>query len=200
MRRREPGGPRRRPVRSPVLRIMVLVAGALILSGVSWVAGTVAAVALAAGVEAVAVPVAVGGLVVLQPAERGQDGVWRTWSGPQSCGTCTTPTDTAFINSGFVLGLYQDANHVNWVGCWGAALARMDEILALCRPRGIAVIEDACHALGGTYPLNETVPVGSYKGSAAAVFSLGWVLTGRGSFSRCCESITRSCWKFLSEA
>lgn len=43
MRRREPGGPRRRPVRSPVLRIVVLVAGALILSGVSWVAGTVAA-------------------------------------------------------------------------------------------------------------------------------------------------------------
>jgi UDP-4-amino-4,6-dideoxy-N-acetyl-beta-L-altrosamine transaminase len=47
----------------------------------------------------------------------------------------------------------------------------MPRIKEIADRHGITVFEDACHALGGTYPLNESVPVGSYKGSAAAVFS-----------------------------
>ena len=58
---------------------------------------------------------------------RYRDGVWRTWGASESCGSCTSPGDTSFINTGYVLGLYQDLDHVNWVGCWGASLSRMDD-------------------------------------------------------------------------
>ncbi|MBX7200706.1 MAG: UDP-4-amino-4,6-dideoxy-N-acetyl-beta-L-altrosamine transaminase [Rhodospirillaceae bacterium] len=59
----------------------------------------------------------------------------------------------------------------------------MPRIAEIADRHGITVFEDACHALGGTYPLNETVPVGSYKGSAAAVFSfhpIKAITTGEG--------------------
>lgn len=59
----------------------------------------------------------------------------------------------------------------------------MPRIKEIADRHGITVFEDACHALGGTYPLNESVPVGSYKGSAAAVFSfhpIKAITTGEG--------------------
>jgi dTDP-4-amino-4,6-dideoxygalactose transaminase len=34
---------------------------------------------------------------------------------------------------------------------YGGFPCRMDEILAICRPRGVSVIEDACHGPGGSY-------------------------------------------------
>ena len=59
----------------------------------------------------------------------------------------------------------------------------MPRIKEIADRQGITVFEDACHALGGTYPLNESVPVGSFKGSAAAVFSfhpIKAITTGEG--------------------
>lgn len=59
----------------------------------------------------------------------------------------------------------------------------MPRIKEIADRHGITVFEDACHALGGTYPLNESVPVGSYKGSAGAVFSfhpIKAITTGEG--------------------
>ncbi len=59
----------------------------------------------------------------------------------------------------------------------------MPRIKEIADRHGITVFEDACHALGGTYPLNESVPVGSYNGSAAAVFSfhpIKAITTGEG--------------------
>jgi dTDP-4-amino-4,6-dideoxygalactose transaminase len=34
---------------------------------------------------------------------------------------------------------------------YGGNLARMDDLLSMCRERGIALIEDSCHAIGATY-------------------------------------------------
>jgi UDP-4-amino-4,6-dideoxy-N-acetyl-beta-L-altrosamine transaminase len=42
---------------------------------------------------------------------------------------------------------------------------------------GIALIEDACHALGTTYPGNDTVPVGACREAVAACFSFHPVKT-----------------------
>ena len=59
----------------------------------------------------------------------------------------------------------------------------MPRIKEIADRHGVTVFEDACHALGGTYPLNEAVPVGSYKGSKAAVFSfhpIKAITTGEG--------------------
>ena len=42
---------------------------------------------------------------------------------------------------------------------------------------GITLIEDACHALGTTYPGNDTVPVGACRDAAAACFSFHPVKT-----------------------
>ncbi|MBX7200351.1 MAG: UDP-4-amino-4,6-dideoxy-N-acetyl-beta-L-altrosamine transaminase [Rhodospirillaceae bacterium] len=42
---------------------------------------------------------------------------------------------------------------------------------------GIALVEDACHALGTTYPGNDTVPVGACRDSVAACFSFHPVKT-----------------------
>ena len=59
----------------------------------------------------------------------------------------------------------------------------MRGIQAIAERHGIAIVEDACHALGGTYPGNETVAVGSWKGSAAACFSfhpIKAIATGEG--------------------
>lgn len=47
----------------------------------------------------------------------------------------------------------------------------MRGINEIAKRHGIAVLEDACHALGGTYPGNETVPVGGRTDVAAACFS-----------------------------
>src|SRR5690606_1415896 len=44
----------------------------------------------------------------------------------------------------------------------------MKRIAALCKPYGVRIIEDACHALGGTY---EGKPIGSCEYSDCAIFS-----------------------------
>jgi len=57
--------------------------------------------------------------------------------------------------------------------------APMERIAALAKERGVAVIEDACHALGTTYRTisGETVRVGSCRLSAMTVFSFHPVKT-----------------------
>jgi UDP-4-amino-4,6-dideoxy-N-acetyl-beta-L-altrosamine transaminase len=54
--------------------------------------------------------------------------------------------------------------HMNGQAC------DMRGIDAIAKRHGIAVVEDACHALGGTYPGNEAIPVGAHP-DAAACFS-----------------------------
>jgi len=63
--------------------------------------------------------------------------------------------------------------HLNGQCCDMSGLARIAE------RHGVALIEDACHALGGTMPGpgNESVPVGSCKDSAAACLSFHPVKT-----------------------
>lgn len=55
----------------------------------------------------------------------------------------------------------------------------MAGLKAIAAPRGIAMVEDACHALGGTYPgpKNTSVPVGACPDSAAACLSFHPVKT-----------------------
>jgi UDP-4-amino-4,6-dideoxy-N-acetyl-beta-L-altrosamine transaminase len=59
----------------------------------------------------------------------------------------------------------------------------MRAIKKIADRHGIAVFEDACHALGGTYPGNEAIGVGSSPDSVAAVFSfhpIKAITTGEG--------------------
>ena len=59
----------------------------------------------------------------------------------------------------------------------------MPAIKRIADRHNITVFEDACHALGGTYPGNEQVSVGSSKDSVAAVFSfhpIKAITTGEG--------------------
>src|SRR5262249_11320836 len=61
--------------------------------------------------------------------------------------------------------------HLNGQAC------DMREIRAIADLQRIAVIEDACHALGGTYPGNAPVLIGSGTYGAAACFSFHPVKT-----------------------
>jgi len=66
----------------------------------------------------------------------------------------------------------------------------MRAIVAIARKHGIAVVEDACHALGGTYPGNESVPVGGLADVAGACFSFHPVkamATGEGGAVTCAD-------------
>lgn len=67
----------------------------------------------------------------------------------------------------------------------------MRGIVAIAKKHNIAVVEDACHALGGTYPGNEAVPVGGLKDVAGACFSFHPVkamATGEGGAITCADS------------
>lgn len=52
---------------------------------------------------------------------------------------------------------------------YGGYFCRMDEFQALCRSRGLALIEDACHAVGGRYA--SASPASALNGRAAGVLS-----------------------------
>ena len=52
---------------------------------------------------------------------------------------------------------------------YGGAACRMEEITAIARERGLAVIEDACHAVGATY--------GSVAGPTPTGSSGVWVIS-----------------------
>lgn len=54
---------------------------------------------------------------------------------------------------------------------YGGYLGRMAEITALCRHRGVALIEDACHAVGGRYVDDEQRP--PHGIAAGAIGDLG---------------------------
>ncbi len=67
----------------------------------------------------------------------------------------------------------------------------MRGIVAIAKKHSIAVVEDACHALGGTYPGNESVPVGGLPDVAGACFSFHPVkafATGEGGAITCADS------------
>lgn len=67
----------------------------------------------------------------------------------------------------------------------------MRAIVAIAKKHNIAVVEDACHALGGTYPGNESIPVGGLKDVAGACFSFHPVkamATGEGGAITCADS------------
>lgn len=53
----------------------------------------------------------------------------------------------------------------------------MPGLRAVAEKHGIALVEDACHALGGIYPGNDAVPVGACHMSAAACLSFHPVKT-----------------------
>lgn len=66
----------------------------------------------------------------------------------------------------------------------------MRGIVAIAKAHNIAVVEDACHALGGTYPGNESVPVGGLPDIAGACFSFHPVkafATGEGGAITCAD-------------
>lgn len=67
----------------------------------------------------------------------------------------------------------------------------MRAIVAIARKHNIAVVEDACHALGGTYPGNESIQVGGLADVAGACFSFHPVkafATGEGGAITCADS------------
>lgn len=61
--------------------------------------------------------------------------------------------------------------HLNGQAC------DMRALRDIAAQHGIALIEDACHALGTTYPGNDTTPVGACRESVAACFSFHPVKT-----------------------
>jgi UDP-4-amino-4,6-dideoxy-N-acetyl-beta-L-altrosamine transaminase len=68
----------------------------------------------------------------------------------------------------------------------------MRGIVAIAKTHNIAVIEDACHAIGGTYPGNESVPVGGLDDVAGACFSFHPVkafATGEGGAISCADPV-----------